>query len=169
MSLLIHTLILQSPCVDNWIFVLKSWWRHQMETFSALLAICVGNSLVPGEFPTQRHGALMFTLICAQINGWVNNREAGDLRCHRAYYDVIVMWGHSVSDTLELCNMEPQAMLCWHLHGSFIWYFRKPTLLCNTIFGVAQHSWLPDIVSTLLSAYKTAHSCLHRQALLQEL
>ena len=25
-----------------------------METFSALLAICVGNSSVPGEFPTQR-------------------------------------------------------------------------------------------------------------------
>ena len=31
-----------------------SWWRHQMKTFSALLANCVGNSPVPGEFPTQR-------------------------------------------------------------------------------------------------------------------
>ena len=31
-----------------------SWWRHQMETFSALLAICAGNSPVTGEFPTQR-------------------------------------------------------------------------------------------------------------------
>ena len=31
-----------------------SWWRHQMEAFSALLAICAGNSPVPGEFPTQR-------------------------------------------------------------------------------------------------------------------
>ena len=31
-----------------------TWWRHQMETFSALLAICAGNSPVPGEFPTQR-------------------------------------------------------------------------------------------------------------------
>ena len=31
-----------------------SWWRHQMETFSALLAICARNSPVPGEFPTQR-------------------------------------------------------------------------------------------------------------------
>ena len=39
----------------------------------------------------QWRGALMFTLICARINGWVNNREAGDLRRHRAYYDVIVM------------------------------------------------------------------------------
>ena len=33
---------------------LHSWWRHQMETFSALLAICAGNSPVPGEFPAQR-------------------------------------------------------------------------------------------------------------------
>ena len=32
----------------------STWWRHQMETFSALLAICAGNSPVPGEFPAQR-------------------------------------------------------------------------------------------------------------------
>ena len=32
----------------------RAWWRHQMETFSPLLAICAGNSPVPGEFPTQR-------------------------------------------------------------------------------------------------------------------
>ena len=32
----------------------RTWWRHQMETFSALLAICAGNSPVPGEFPAQR-------------------------------------------------------------------------------------------------------------------
>ena len=31
-----------------------SWWRHQMETFSALLAICAGNSPVSCEFPAQR-------------------------------------------------------------------------------------------------------------------
>ena len=31
-----------------------SWWRHQMETFSALLAICAGNSPVPGELSAQR-------------------------------------------------------------------------------------------------------------------
>ena len=32
----------------------RQWWRHQMDTFSALLAICAGNSPVPGEFPSQR-------------------------------------------------------------------------------------------------------------------
>ena len=39
----------------------------------------------------QWRGALMFSLICARTNGWVNNRDAGDLRCHRAHYDVTVM------------------------------------------------------------------------------
>ena len=39
----------------------------------------------------QWRGALIFTLICARINGWVNNREAGDLRRYRPHYDVIVM------------------------------------------------------------------------------
>ena len=32
----------------------KSWWRHQMDTFSALLVFCAGNSPVTGEFLTQR-------------------------------------------------------------------------------------------------------------------
>ena len=34
---------------------------------------------------------LMISLTCAGINGWVNNRETGDLRRHHAHYDVIVM------------------------------------------------------------------------------
>ena len=64
-----------------------------MGTFSLLLAICVGNSPVPSEFPYKGQWcwALMFSLICAWINGWVNNGEAGDLRRHRAHYDIIVM------------------------------------------------------------------------------
>ena len=71
-----------------------AWWCHQMETFSALLAFCVGNSPVTGEFPSQRpvtQSLNVFFYICAWINVWVNNREAGDLRRHRSHYDVIVM------------------------------------------------------------------------------
>ena len=46
-----------------------------------------------GEFPTQRPvtRSLMYFFMCAWINVWVNNREAGDLRRHPAHYDVIVM------------------------------------------------------------------------------
>ena len=42
----------------------------------------------------QWRGALMFSLICVWISGWVNNREAGDLRRYLAHYDVIVMAPH---------------------------------------------------------------------------
>ena len=47
--------------------VVVPWWRNQMETFSALLVLCVGNSPVTGEFPRkgQWRKALMFSLICA--------------------------------------------------------------------------------------------------------
>ena len=41
----------------------RAWWRHQMETFSALLAICAGNSPVPGEFPSQRPVTRSFDVI----------------------------------------------------------------------------------------------------------
>ena len=53
-----------------------------------------GESPVPVNFPHkgQWRGALMFSLISAWINGWVNNGEAGDLRRHRGHYDVNVMW-----------------------------------------------------------------------------
>ena len=73
-----------------------AWWRHQMETFSALLALCAGNSPIPANSPHkgQWRGALMFSLICARIKHWVNNREAGDLRRHRGHYDVNVMSSH---------------------------------------------------------------------------
>ena len=58
-----------------------------MEAFSALLALSPVNS----PHKDLWCGALVFSLISAWINGWVNNREAGDLRRHRAHYDVTVM------------------------------------------------------------------------------
>ena len=65
-----------------------------METFSLLLVIGGGGihrSPVNSPHKGQWHGALMFSLICIRINGWVNNGEAGELRRHRAHYDVTIM------------------------------------------------------------------------------
>ena len=80
------------PSLPSCASIVFSWWRHQMETFSALLAICAGNSPVNSPHKGQWRGSLMFTLICVWINGCVNNRKAGDLRRYCTHYGVTVMW-----------------------------------------------------------------------------
>ena len=86
------------------------WWRHQMETFSVLLALLCGEftghqwiprSPVNSPNKGQWRGALKFSLICVWINGWVNNHEAGDLRRHRTHHSVIVMHTVQGLDYLE--------------------------------------------------------------------
>ena len=75
------------------------------------------NSPLKGEW----RGALMFSLICAWINGWANNGEAGDLRHHRAHYDVTVMdyplslWSNAEGPGLYLTTTKRQRplLLTW--------------------------------------------------------
>ena len=71
--------------------VLVMTWQLNMMTSSNGNIFRVTGHLC-GEFTGDRwRGALMFSLICVWINGWVNNGEAGDLKHYRAHYDVIVM------------------------------------------------------------------------------
>ena len=58
-----------------------------METFPALLAHCEGNQPVTGH---HWRGTLMFFFICAGTNSLAKNRDASDLRHHRAHHDVTV-------------------------------------------------------------------------------
>ena len=69
------------------------WWRHQMETFSALLTFCAGNSPVTDEFPAQRPETQSFDVFFdLRLNKRLNKyRDAGDLRRYRAHYNVAVM------------------------------------------------------------------------------
>ena len=78
------------------IFYMHAWWPHQMEIFAALLALCAGNSSVPVNslHKGQWRRTSVFSFICVWISDCANNREAGDLRCHRGHYDVNVMGFH---------------------------------------------------------------------------
>ena len=70
-----------------------TWWRHQMEKKNPCYWPYVREihrSPVNSTHKGQWRGALMFSLFCAWINGWVNTCEAGDLWRHRAHYDVTV-------------------------------------------------------------------------------
>ena len=109
-----------------------SLWRHQMETFSALLALWgwIHQSPVNSPHKGQWRGALLFSLICAWINGWVNNRESGDVRRHRAYYNVIVMivhWQRAYSKEYALWSILLCPVAIWNQSILDI-YFRVNSL-----------------------------------------
>ena len=64
-------------------------WKHFPRNWPFMRGI--HRSPVNSPHKGQWRGALMFTLIWARINGWINTREAGDLSRNRGHYDVIVM------------------------------------------------------------------------------
>ena len=64
-------------------------WKHCPRYWPFVRGI--HRSPVNSPHKGQWRGTLVFTLICARINGWINNRQAGDLRRYRTHYDVIVM------------------------------------------------------------------------------
>ena len=70
-------------------------WKHFPHYWPFVWGI--HRSSVNSPHKGQWRRALMFSLICVGINGWVNNREAGDLRCHHAHYDITVMCFGEVS------------------------------------------------------------------------
>ena len=73
----------------------------------------------------QWRGALMFCMICAWINGWVNPREAADLRLHRAHYDVTVMISGAIIVVPWPVVKSPQLIWRW---GTRRWNLTLPDL-----------------------------------------
>ena len=70
----------------------QSWWVIKWKHFPRYWPFVWGIHRSPVNFPHKGkwRGALKFSLICVWINGWVNNREAGDLIRYRAHYEVSV-------------------------------------------------------------------------------
>ena len=84
--------------VNNWMTDF-TWWRHQMETFSALLALCARNSPVNGESPTQRPVTRSFDAffdlrlnkrLSKQSWGWWSDTPSCSL-----WHQCNVEWGHA--------------------------------------------------------------------------
>ena len=115
-SLPTHICLNELTVLLNRILALVGWWKHKIPWIvSVKTCIKHGSAAVMrnpqkimmtssngnifrvtghlcGEFKGHGRGALMISLICAWIKGWVNNGEAGDLRRYRAHYDITVMW-----------------------------------------------------------------------------
>ena len=104
-----------SPQLENHDDVIK--WKQFPRYWPFVRGI--HRSPVNSPHKGQWRRALMFSLICARINGWVNNREAGDLRRHPTHCDVIVMWSVRVQSR---SNMQPFSqkniwVLLWCIWG----------------------------------------------------
>ena len=99
--LIISAIFWHSPVGNFHDDVIK--WKHFPRYWRFVCGI--HRSPVNSRHKGQWRGTLMFSLICAWINGWVNNREAGDLRRHRAYYDVTVLIGNN-QDFCPWCDFE---------------------------------------------------------------
>ena len=99
----------------------------------------------------QWRGALMFSLICAWINGWANNREAGDLRRNRAHYDVIVMTKFNVAYQCSI-KVEPLDPRCYWM------YWKKIIVLYNRAdYRLASSQWETSLLSNAVSHWLGAN------------
>ena len=95
-------------CRQSLSFFWITWWRHQMETFSALPALCAENSPVTGEFPTQRPVARSFDVffdlrlnkqLSKQSWGWWFETPSRPL--WRQYNDISLSNGFTGRDVLS--------------------------------------------------------------------
>ena len=102
-------------------------WKHFPRYWPFVRGI--HRSPVNSAHKGQWRGALMFSLICVWINGWVKDHEAGDLGRHHAHYDVIVMYclsqcwhsGNKIIRKISQCIFGANALdfNCWNVFESF--------------------------------------------------
>ena len=89
----------------------------------------IQRSLVNSPHKGQWREALMFSLVSAWINGWVNNREAGDLRRRSAHIDVTVMqWLVACSATTL-----PIIIVIWTTRKNFHAISVGPQCMCSLL------------------------------------
>ena len=128
-------------------------WKHFPRYWPFVRGI--DRSMVNSPLKGQWRGALTFSLICARINGWVNNGEAGDLRRRRAHFDVIgkenynghteYSWHYtSVGLILGLrpANVRQRYFVTTSLIGWVKLFWRSGTSRWNPIFKRAALIWL---------------------------
>ena len=131
-------------------------WKHFPRYWP--FARGIHRSPVNSPHKGQRRGALMFSVISAQINGWVNNREAGDLRCIRLHYDVTVM-------SREMCHgLSPEYKLQsgpWDTIGSQ----RQIDLICSSY--MSRHIDLTLCALNCLTKYDIFTSSINSREMAQ--
>ena len=124
-------------------------WKHFPRYWPFVRGI--HRSPVNSPHKGQWRGVLMFTLICARINDWVNTREAGDLRRNLAHYDVIVM---RYSNTRLRLFPETFDILLDYIH-------RMPVIFACILYICYSGSEILSILPTTLYLPPTLYSMIN--------
>ena len=123
----------------------------------------IHRSPVNSSHKGQWRGALMFSLIFAWINRWINNGEAGDMRRHRAHYDVIEMWlahfthvwlPRSCSVGSETSFADPRAWTCFN-RNVHVWRLSETSCYDIPFVGNLRYSRsIPNRMSNMVSTIR---------------
>ena len=108
-----------------------SWWRHQMETFCPLLALCAGNSPVNGEFPSQRPGTRSFDIffdlrLSKHSWGWWFETPSRSLwrRCNDREHMAFTEWKNHQNWVNKVAARKFENFM-WNYIHSIMWYLTE--------------------------------------------
>ena len=131
------------PYLHSYDDVIK--WKHFPRYWPFVWGI--HRSRVNSPFKGKWRGALIFSLICAWINGWVNNLKTGDFRRHRAHCDVTVMVIHmhemlccakTYTASSEIWYKQCSVFVSWHVlwvGRSYLYYRVLPPCWIKQTYG----------------------------------
>ena len=139
-------------------------WKHVPRYWPFVLGI----HRSPGEFPAQRPVTRSFDVLFYWVNGWINNREAGDLRRYRAHHDVIVMFTINTTTkqnkSWQICIILCKFNESMPLHPALIYVNSRAIYVrCALIFlsennviacVYLKHSCLVYFVTSIFETYK---------------
>ena len=123
------------------VMMTSSKWKHFPRYWPFVRGI--HRSPVNSPHKGRWRGDLIFSLMCAWLNGWVNNREAGGLRRHRTHYDVSVM-------VITNINFYSACIQIWASYGNVIHSLKCPICIVwiGMATGVYYKRWWPFITVT---------------------
>ena len=107
-------------------------WKHFPRYWPFVRGI--HRSPVNSPHKGQWRGALMFSFICAWINGWVDNRDAGDWRRHRSHYDVsVIRWKYKshLSIPSQITSSADHLHFSWTIAWTSRWTNSSVTVRCH--------------------------------------
>ena len=135
---------------------ITSWWRHQMKTFSALLALCEGNPPVTDGFPSQRPVKRSFDIF---FDVCPNKRLRKQSICGSFGTPLCSLWRHCeiIVIPLRILRNDTQTEACTHnmIHGQYFLYL----LLNNDYLSLLNKQFSIEKINEFYILFWSSREC----------